>query len=35
MRSYPVPRDSVIRGCKGDHKPGRKWEEGKERQETK
>jgi hypothetical protein len=26
---YPVPQDSVIRGCEGDHRPGRKWEEGK------
>jgi hypothetical protein len=23
---YPVPRDSVIRGCEGDREPGRKWE---------
>ena len=30
MLSYPVPRDSVIRGCEGDRKPGRRWEEGKE-----
>jgi hypothetical protein len=29
---YPVPWDSVIRGCEGDRKPGRKWEEGKEKQ---
>jgi hypothetical protein len=21
---YPIPRDSVIRGCEGDRKPGRK-----------
>jgi hypothetical protein len=28
--SYPVLQDSVIRGCEGDRKPGRRWEEGKE-----
>jgi hypothetical protein len=28
--TYPVPRDSVICECKGDRKPGRRWEEGKE-----
>ena len=27
---YLVPRDSVIRGCEGDRKPGRRWEEKKE-----
>jgi hypothetical protein len=27
---YPVPWDSVIRGCVGDRKPGRRWEEEKE-----
>jgi hypothetical protein len=32
---YPVPWDSVIRGFKGDHKPGRKWEEGEEKLKTK
>ena len=26
LENYPVPRDSVIRGCEGDHKPGRKWD---------
>ena len=31
--TYPVPRDSVIRGCEGDRKPGRKWEEKKEESE--
>ena len=31
---YPVLRDSVICGCEGDRKPGRKWEE-EEKQETK
>lgn len=30
--TYPIPRDSVICGCEGDCKPGRKWEEGKEKQ---
>ena len=29
--TYPVPRDSVIRGCEGDRKPGRRWEEEKEK----
>ena len=29
--TYPLPRDSVIRGCEGDRKPGRKWEEEKKR----
>jgi hypothetical protein len=33
--SYPVPRDSVIRGCEGDHEPGKKWEEKKESRTTK
>ena len=33
--SFPVPRDSVIRGCEGDRKPGRRWEEEKEEQETR
>ena len=28
--TYPVPRDSVICGCEGDRKPGRRWEEEKE-----
>ena len=28
--TYPIPWDSVIRGCKGDCKPGRRWEEEKE-----
>jgi hypothetical protein len=28
---YPIPRDSVIRGCEGDRKPGRRWEEEKEK----
>jgi hypothetical protein len=32
---YLVLWDSVIRGCEEDLKPGRKWDEGKERQETK
>jgi hypothetical protein len=32
---YPVPRDSVIRGCEGGRKPGRRWEEEKEEQETR
>jgi hypothetical protein len=31
---YPVQQDSVICGCEGDRKPGRKWEE-EEKQETK
>jgi hypothetical protein len=31
----PVQQDSVIRGCEGDHKPGRKWEGGKGEAETK
>ena len=34
MGMYPDPRDSVIHGCEGDHKPGRKWEEGKKELET-
>jgi hypothetical protein len=25
-QNYPVPWDSVIRGCEGDRKPGRKWD---------
>jgi hypothetical protein len=33
--SYPVSWDSFIRGCEGDQKPGRKWEEGEEKQKTK
>jgi hypothetical protein len=32
---YPIRRDSIILGCEGDCKPGRKWEEGEEKQETK
>jgi hypothetical protein len=32
---YPVPRDSVIRGCEGDLEPGRKWKEKKESRTTK
>jgi hypothetical protein len=35
MAAYPVPWDSVIRGCEGNRKPGRRWEEEKEKQETK
>jgi hypothetical protein len=27
---YPVPWDSVIHGCEGDRKPGRRWKEEKE-----
>jgi hypothetical protein len=30
MYKYPIPQDSVIRGCEGDRKPGRKWD-GRER----
>jgi hypothetical protein len=29
-QDYPVPWDSVIRGCERNRKPGRRWEEGKE-----
>jgi hypothetical protein len=29
-RHLSRPRDSVIRGCEGDRKPGRRWEEEKE-----
>jgi hypothetical protein len=35
INSYPIPRDSVSSVCEGDLKPGRKWEEGKEKQKTK
>ena len=35
MGEYPVPRDSVICGCEGDRKSGRKWEEEKKELETK
>jgi hypothetical protein len=31
-KDYPILRDSVIHGCEGDCKPGRKWEEGKQKQ---
>ena len=30
VQGYPIPWDSVINGCEGDHKPGRKWD-GKEK----
>jgi hypothetical protein len=29
----PVQQDSVIRGCEGDHKPGRKWDGREKRSE--
>jgi hypothetical protein len=35
MDPCPVQQDSVIHGCKGDHKPGRKWEVEKEGVKTK
>jgi hypothetical protein len=28
---YPIPWDSVIHGCEGDLKHGRRWEEEKEK----